>query len=109
MKENILIDKSIDFAARIINLQRYLVKDKKEALSLLQAKGFQLPSSLPQDGFVHSIRKKNANINLKFGNVTQTQQFKRWFTKSNVVNLEVLLRKTMILNFILIFEFSSGI
>ena len=30
MKENILIDKSIEFAARIIKLQRYLLKDKKE-------------------------------------------------------------------------------
>ncbi len=32
MKENILIDKSIEFAARIIKLQRYLVKDKKETI-----------------------------------------------------------------------------
>ena len=32
MKENILIGKSIDFAARIIKLQRYLVKDKKETI-----------------------------------------------------------------------------
>ena len=32
MKENILIDKSIDFAARIIKLQRYLVKDKNETI-----------------------------------------------------------------------------
>ncbi len=32
VKENILIEKSIDFAARIIKLQRYLVKDKKETI-----------------------------------------------------------------------------
>ena len=30
VKENILIDKSIEFAARIIKLQRYLVRDKKK-------------------------------------------------------------------------------
>lgn len=30
MKENVLIEKSIDFAARIIKLQKYLLKDKKE-------------------------------------------------------------------------------
>ncbi len=30
MKENILIDKSIMFAARIIKLNLYLIKDKKE-------------------------------------------------------------------------------
>lgn len=29
MKENILIDKSIDFAARIVKLNEYLVKNKK--------------------------------------------------------------------------------
>ena len=32
VKENILIDKSIDFAVRIIKLQRYLVKDRKESI-----------------------------------------------------------------------------
>lgn len=32
VKENILIDKSIEFAARIIKLQRCLVRDKKESI-----------------------------------------------------------------------------
>lgn len=32
MKENILIDKSIAFAARIIGLRNHLVKNKKEAV-----------------------------------------------------------------------------
>lgn len=32
MKENILIDKSISFAARIIKLNGYLIKDKKETV-----------------------------------------------------------------------------
>ena len=32
MKENILIDKSIDFGARIAKLYRYLVKAKREAV-----------------------------------------------------------------------------
>ena len=32
MKENLLIDKSITFAARIVKLQRYLIKDKKETV-----------------------------------------------------------------------------
>lgn len=32
MKENLLIDKSISFAARIIKLQRHLIKDKKETV-----------------------------------------------------------------------------
>lgn len=32
MKENLLIDKSIAFAARIVKLQHYLIKDKKETI-----------------------------------------------------------------------------
>ena len=32
MKENILIDKSIDFGARIVKLYRYLVKTKQETV-----------------------------------------------------------------------------
>ena len=32
MKENILIDKSISFAARIVKLHQYLVKTKKETI-----------------------------------------------------------------------------
>ena len=32
MKENILIDKSLNFAARIIKLHKHLIKDKKETI-----------------------------------------------------------------------------
>ena len=32
MKENLLIDKSIAFASRVIKLHQYLVKTKKEAI-----------------------------------------------------------------------------
>ena len=32
MKENILIEKSIDFGARIVKLHRYLVKEKHETV-----------------------------------------------------------------------------
>ncbi|MCR5807950.1 MAG: four helix bundle protein [Clostridiales bacterium] len=32
MKENILIEKSIDFGARIVKLHRYLVKEKRETV-----------------------------------------------------------------------------
>ncbi len=53
--------------------------NKKEAVSLLQGAGLQLPRGLPKDGFIHSIRENGTNINTKFENVTQSLQFKRWF------------------------------
>lgn len=46
--------------------------NKKEAVSLLQGAGLQLPRGLPKDGFIHSIRENGTNINTKFENVTQS-------------------------------------
>lgn len=60
--------------------------NKKEALSLLQTPGLQLPSHLPQDGFIHSIRENGSKVKVKLENVTESQQFKRWFGKSKVVD-----------------------
>lgn len=53
----------------------------------------KVPQSSP-DGFVHSIREAGSPVNPKLENVTQSQQFKRWFgdwqnhpeTASKVVN-----------------------
>ena len=54
--------------------------NKKEAVSLLQSAGLQLPGSLiPRDGFIHSIRENNSPVKYKFKNVTESLQFVRWF------------------------------
>lgn len=34
---------------------------------------------IPHDGFYYSIREKNSPVKPKFNDVTETQQFKRWF------------------------------
>ena len=34
---------------------------------------------MPHGGYIHSIREAGSKINLKFKNITETQQFKRWF------------------------------
>ena len=53
--------------------------NKKEAITLLQRGRSQLPTRLPQDGFVHSIRENGSNIKVKLNDVTESLQFKRWF------------------------------
>ena len=54
--------------------------NKKEAMSLLQQQGLQLPGLLiPHDGFINSIRDPRSPVKPKMNNVTETQQFKRWF------------------------------
>ena len=54
--------------------------NKKEAVSLLQRAGLQLPGSpIPRDGFIQSIRENDSPVKYKFKNVTESQQFIRWF------------------------------
>ena len=74
-----------------------LYNNKKEAMTLLQGAGLQLPRGLiPRDGFLHSIREKESPVKPKFENVTESQQFKNWFgdwekhpnTASKVVNAD---------------------
>ncbi len=67
----------------------------KKAPALLQGAGLQLPGGLfLNGGFIHSITDPGSPVKPKLKNVTQSQQFKRWFgdwektphTASKVVN-----------------------
>ena len=40
------------------------------------------------DGSIHSIRENASPVKPKFENVTESQQFKRWFGKSKVINAD---------------------
>jgi len=53
--------------------------NKNEAMPLLRRAGHQLSGTSPQDGLVYSIREKGSGVNLRFENVTESQQFKRFF------------------------------
>lgn len=55
--------------------------DKEKAARLFEGARVLMPK-MPQsspDGFVHSIREAGSPVNPKLENVTQSQQFKRWF------------------------------
>ena len=52
---------------------------QKRSLALLQGAGLQLPSGLPQDGFVRSIHEPGSFVKTKMDDVTNSLQFKRWF------------------------------
>ena len=75
VKENILIDKSIEFAARIIKLQRYLVKDKKESVISKQ--------------IVRCGTSIGANINeANYGQSNETEYWLRLLVKSELLTNE---------------------
>lgn len=54
--------------------------DKIKATALYQGARVTMPK-MPEsnDGFYHSIRDAGSNVKPKFADVTETQQFKRWF------------------------------
>lgn len=59
---------------------RLFYLNKKSATALFNASGVQFPGGKTvTDGYIHSIRDVGSFVNTKFENVTQTQQFKRWF------------------------------
>ena len=72
--------------------------DKKRAVALLPGGKVTMPNVLNtlSDGYMHSIREKGSPVKPKFENVTESQQFKRWFgdwekhpnTASKVVNAD---------------------
>ena len=54
--------------------------NKKSATALLNASGVQFPGGKTvHDGTIHSIRENTSFVKSKFQDVTETQQFKRWF------------------------------
>ena len=62
------------------NISQQKVKSNKKAIKLLRMAGLRLSGdSVLFNGYVHNITDANANINRRFENATQTQQFKRWF------------------------------
>ena len=59
---------------------RLFYLNKKSATALFNASGVQFSGGKTvTDGYIHSIRDAGSFVNTKFENVTQTQQFKRWF------------------------------
>lgn len=71
-----------DAIAQEINGQfRLYYLDKNKATALLQKARVPMPKSSAtlNGGFIHSIRESGSPVNMKFQNVTETQQFKRWF------------------------------
>ena len=62
--------------------------NEKKAAALLQGAKVLMPKmpATRGGGFIHSLTEANSPVKLKIKDVTESQQFKRWFGKSKVVN-----------------------
>ena len=62
--------------------------NKEEALSLTVRAGVQFPGGRINDGLIHSIFDAASPVNRNYLEQTETQQFKRWFGRSGVVQAD---------------------
>lgn len=84
---SLLTDAINDEAAGKIGIYYW---DKKKALALLSGGKVTMPN-LPNtlsDGSIHSILENGSPVKPKLKNITESQQFKRWFGKSKAVNAD---------------------
>lgn len=66
----------------------YYIKNKEEAHNLFVTSGVQFPGLAKEAGLIHSIFDSGTKVNRKILKQTETQQFKRWFGKSKVVDAD---------------------
>lgn len=62
--------------------------NKEEALPLTVRAGVQFPGGRINDGLIHSIFDAASPVNRNYLEQTETQQFKRWFGRSSVMQAD---------------------
>ena len=90
MKENVLIDKSIDFAARIIKLQRYLIKDKKETVISKQIvrSGTSIGANINEANYGQSKADFISKLHISLKETAETEYWLRLLVKSELLTSE---------------------
>ncbi len=88
MKESILMDKAIDFAARIIKLQRYLVKNKKETIISKQIvrSGTSVGANISEANYGQSKADFIAKLHIALKETAETEYWLRLLVKSEILS-----------------------
>ena len=87
MKENVLVTKSIDFAARIIKLQRYLIKDKKEFTISKQIvrSGTSIGANINEANYGQSKADFVSKLHIALKETAETEYWLRLLVKSELL------------------------
>jgi len=90
MKENILIDKSIEFAARIIKLQRYLLKDKKENVISKQIvrSGTSIGANINEANYGQSKADFISKMHISLKETAETEYWLRLLIKTELLTVK---------------------
>ena len=90
MKENILIDKSIDFAARIVKLQRYLVTKKNENVisNQLLRSGTSIGANINEANYGQSRADFVSKLHIALKETAESEYWLKLLLKSELLTQE---------------------
>ena len=88
MKENVLIDKSIDFGARIVKLHRYLLKTKREAVLSKQIlrSGTSIGANINEAQYGNSKADFVAKLHIALKETAETEYWLHILQKSDYLD-----------------------
>ena len=91
MKENVLIDKSIVFASRIIKLHHYLIKSKKETIISRQIvrSGTSIGANINEANYGQSKADFIAKLHIALKETAETEYWLRLLVMSEYISQEL--------------------
>lgn len=89
MKENALIEKSIEFAAKIIKMHRYLVKEKKETIISKQIvrSGTSIGANINEANYGQSKADFISKLYISLKETAETEYWLRLLVKSELLTV----------------------
>lgn len=90
MKENILIDRSIEFAAQILKLQRYLLKEKKEHIisKQIMRSGTSIGANINEANYGQSKADFISKLHIALKETAETEYWLRLLKKADFLTDE---------------------
>lgn len=91
MKDNILIDKSIDFASRIVKLCKYLEEDKKEHIISKQIirSGTSIGANINEAQYGNSKADFISKLHISLKETAETEYWLRLLFKSDYIEEKI--------------------
>ena len=88
MKENVLVDKSIDFAARIVKLHDYLIRNKKGLIIAKQIvrSGTSIGANINEANYGQSVADFISKMHIALKETAETEYWIKLLAKSEYID-----------------------
>ena len=110
MKENVLIDKSIKFAARIVKLQKYLLSEKKESVISKQLirSGTSIGANINEANYGNSKADFIAKLQISLKECSESEYWLEFLIESGYYGDKTILENCVELKKILISSINTA-